>query len=56
MNAYFRFGPHVKEARARRQPIVALETVVVAFGLPRPANLSIVSKILQPLVEPGALC
>ncbi|WP_322798538.1 hypothetical protein [Thermoflexus sp.] len=35
MNAPFRFGPHVMEARASHQPIVALETVVVAFGLPR---------------------
>ncbi len=36
MNTYFRFPlrPHVEQARARHQPIVALETVVVAFGCP----------------------
>ncbi|SNB62846.1 pseudouridine-5'-phosphate glycosidase [Thermoflexus hugenholtzii] len=54
-NAYFRFGPHVKEARARRQPIVALETVVVAFGLPRPANLQVAHEMEETIRAEGVV-
>ena len=33
------FGPGVREAIAARQPVVALESTVIAHGLPRPTNL-----------------
>ncbi|GBD09492.1 Pseudouridine-5'-phosphate glycosidase [Candidatus Thermoflexus japonica] len=55
MNARFRLGPHVEEARARRQPIVALETVVVAFGLPRPANLQVALEMEGAVRAEGAV-
>ncbi len=49
MNTGFRFGPHVEEARARRQPIVTLETVVTASNRPgRPIG--------PPLVKSSVLC
>ncbi|WP_416223819.1 pseudouridine-5'-phosphate glycosidase [Thermoflexus sp.] len=54
-NTYFRFGPHVKEARARHQPIVALETVVVAFGLPQPANLQVAHEMEEAVRAEGAV-
>ncbi|MCS6964861.1 pseudouridine-5'-phosphate glycosidase [Thermoflexus sp.] len=55
MNAPFRFGPHVMEARASHQPIVALETVVVAFGLPRPANLQVALEMEEAVRAEGAV-
>lgn len=33
------FGPGVREAIAARRPVVALESTVIAHGLPRPMNL-----------------
>lgn len=33
------FGPGVREAIAARQPVVALESTLIAHGLPRPTNL-----------------
>jgi len=33
------FGPGVREAIAARRPVVALESTVIAHGLPRPTNL-----------------
>ncbi|WP_322798535.1 pseudouridine-5'-phosphate glycosidase, partial [Thermoflexus sp.] len=55
MNAPFRFGPHVMEARASHRPIVALETVVVAFGLPRPANLQVALEMEEAVRAEGAV-
>jgi len=55
MNAYFRFGPHIEEAQASQRPIVALETVVVAFGLPRPANLQVAYEMEEAIRMEGAI-
>ncbi len=55
MNADFRFGPHIEEARAGRRPMVALETVVIAFGLPRPANLQVALEMEEAVRAEGAV-
>lgn len=55
MNRYLRLGPHVEEARSGRRPIVALETVVVAFGLPRPANLRVALEMEDTVRAEGAV-
>ncbi len=55
MHPYFRLGPHIEEAQARRQPIVALETVVVAFGLPRPINLQVALEMEAAVRAEGAV-
>ncbi|HEX9039129.1 MAG TPA: pseudouridine-5'-phosphate glycosidase [Ktedonobacterales bacterium] len=39
--SYLRLGSHVAEARMAGQPIVALESTVIAHGLPRPANVEV---------------
>jgi len=55
MNAGFRFGAHVEAARAGRRPLVALETVVVAFGLPPPANLQVAFEMEAAVRDEGAV-
>ncbi|HXF68619.1 MAG TPA: pseudouridine-5'-phosphate glycosidase [Thermoflexus sp.] len=55
IDRYFRFGPHVEEARAQHQPIVALETVVIAFGLPRPLNLQVAWELEEAVRAEGAV-
>ncbi|GHF67107.1 pseudouridine-5'-phosphate glycosidase [Streptomyces mashuensis] len=42
----------VREALARRRPVVALESTIVAHGLPRPRNL-VVAEELEALVRDG---
>lgn len=55
MPSPFRLGPHIQEAQARRRPIVALETVVVAFGLPRPINLQVALEMEAAVRAEGAV-
>jgi pseudouridine-5'-phosphate glycosidase len=52
---YFRLGPHVEAARASGQPLVALETVVVSFGLPRPINLQVAHEMEDAVRAEGAV-
>ncbi len=52
---YFRLGPHVEAARAGGQPLVALETVVVSFGLPRPINLQVAHEMEDAVRAEGAV-
>jgi pseudouridine-5'-phosphate glycosidase len=54
-DAHFRFGPHVEAARASGQPLVALETVVVAFGLPHPINLQVAHEMEAAVRAEGAV-
>ncbi|QWK11017.1 MAG: pseudouridine-5'-phosphate glycosidase [Thermoflexus hugenholtzii] len=52
---YFRLGPHVEAARAGGQPLVALETVVVSFGLPCPINLQVAHEMEDAVRAEGAV-
>ncbi len=48
-------GEHVAAAQSRGVPIVALETTLVAHGLPRPDNLSVARKVEQTVRDHGAV-
>jgi pseudouridine-5'-phosphate glycosidase len=45
-------SPEVREAIARRRPVVALESTVIAHGLPRPQNLETAER-LESIVRAG---
>ncbi|HEX5546955.1 MAG TPA: pseudouridine-5'-phosphate glycosidase [Ktedonobacterales bacterium] len=40
-NRYLRLAPEVRDALASGRPVVALESTVIAHGLPRPTNLTV---------------
>jgi pseudouridylate synthase len=46
-NITFRWSPEVAEARAAGRPVVALESNVLAHGLPRPLNLDTALRVEQ---------
>lgn len=48
------FSPEVKEALAANRPLVALESTVIAHGLPRPQNLETARRLEQIVREEGA--
>lgn len=50
-----RLGPHVAEALRAGQPVVALESTIVAHGLPRPDNLRVAREIEQAVRATGAV-
>src|SRR5436853_986765 len=43
----FRFNEEIADARAEQRPIVALESTVIAHGLPRPQNLETARRLEQ---------
>lgn len=45
-------SPEVREALATRRPVVALESTIIAHGLPRPRNLAVAEE-LEGLVRSG---
>lgn len=47
--------PDVADAIARSRPVVALETTLIAHGLPRPDNLEVARRIESRVREGGAL-
>jgi pseudouridylate synthase len=49
------YSPEVEAAIAAKQPIVALESTVIAHGLPRPTNLEVARKLEQIVREAGAV-
>lgn len=49
------FGPGVREAIAARHPVVALESTVIAHGLPRPTNLQTAHLLEADIRDAGAL-
>ena len=49
------FGPGVREAIAARRPVVALESTVIAHGLPRPANLETAHRLEADVRAAGAV-
>jgi pseudouridine-5'-phosphate glycosidase len=50
-----RYGRHVREALADQRPVVALETAIIAHGLPRPRNLHVARDIEQTVRDHGAV-
>ena len=42
-----RYGPAVQPALAGNKPVVALESTVIAHGLPRPQNLETAERLEQ---------
>lgn len=51
----FSYSPSVHAALAAKQPIVALESTVIAHGLPRPQNLKTARRLEEIVREAGAL-
>src|SRR6267142_105600 len=51
---FLRYSPEVQAAIATNQPIVALESTVIAHGLPRPQNLETARRLEQIVREAGA--
>lgn len=50
-----RTSPHVAAALAARRPVVALESTVLAHGLPRPRNLQVGRAMEQAVKDGGAV-
>jgi pseudouridine-5'-phosphate glycosidase len=53
--ALFSTSPEVQSALAAKQPIVALESTVIAHGLPRPQNLETANRLEQIIREAGSV-
>jgi pseudouridine-5'-phosphate glycosidase len=53
-NQPVRLSPDVADALAQRKPIVALESTVIAHGLPRPINLKTAQRLEQIVRDSGA--
>lgn len=49
------FGPEVSAALAEGRPVVALESTIVAHGLPRPDNLKVAREIEETVRSAGAV-
>src|SRR5690348_9995807 len=49
------YSPEVAEARVARQPVVALESTLVAHGLPWPDNLEVARELEATVREGGAV-
>ena len=49
------FSPEVEAALAARRPVVALESTVIAHGLPRPQNLELARRMEAIVRENGAV-
>jgi pseudouridine-5'-phosphate glycosidase len=52
---HIRVGPQIAEAIRAGEPVVALESTIVAHGLPRPDNLRVAREIEQAVRETGAV-
>jgi len=50
-----KYSPEVQAALAAKKPIVALESTVIAHGLPRPTNLEVARRLEQIVREAGAV-
>lgn len=55
MQAYLRIAPEVAAALADGQPVVALESTVIAHGLPRPANVEVARAMEQTVRAAGVI-
>lgn len=54
-NANFHLHPEIESAIAANQPVVALESTVIAHGLPRPQNLATAKRLEQIVRDAGSL-
>ncbi|CAM5692832.1 pseudouridine-5'-phosphate glycosidase [Streptomyces hirsutus] len=45
----------VREALAARRPVVALESTIIAHGLPRPRNLRVATELEAAVRQEGAV-
>jgi pseudouridine-5'-phosphate glycosidase len=54
IDKHFSYGPAVRSALDAREPVVALESTVIAHGLPRPQNLETARRLEQIVREAGA--
>jgi len=50
-----RYGNEVREALADQQPVVALESTLIAHGLPRPRNIEVAAETEQVVRDHGAV-
>lgn len=55
MSAYIHIHPDVAAALAARRPVVALETTLIAHGLPRPDNLAVAAELERIVRDEGAI-
>lgn len=53
--AFLNLAPEVQSALAAKKPVVALESTVIAHGLPRPQNLETALRLEQIVKEAGAV-
>src|SRR2546430_17136146 len=53
-NAYLRVAEPVQAALVERRPVVALESTVIAHGLPRPANVAVARAMEAAIRAEGA--
>ena len=54
-NEYLRLAPEVRDALAAGRPVVALESTVIAHGLPRPTNLTVARAMEAAVRAEGAV-
>ncbi|HEU5347128.1 MAG TPA: pseudouridine-5'-phosphate glycosidase [Ktedonobacterales bacterium] len=52
---YLRLAPEVRDALASGRPVVALESTVIAHGLPRPTNLTVAREMESTVRAEGAV-
>lgn len=54
-NSFFNLSPEVESAISSKEPIVALESTVIAHGLPRPQNLATARRLEEIVRAAGAM-
>src|SRR6185369_9201464 len=55
MHEFLNIAPEVAQALSERRPVVALESTVIAHGLPRPQNLETAHRLQEVVREGGAV-
>lgn len=55
MNQHLVFSPEVQQALAHRHPVVALESTIIAHGMPYPKNVETALRVEQTVRDSGAV-
>src|SRR5215212_642033 len=55
MHEFLNITPEIATAIRQQQPVVALESTVIAHGLPRPKNLQTAHRLQEVVREAGAI-
>ena len=55
MQASIQYSPEVSAARAAGRPLVALESTIIAHGMPYPQNLETAREVEQVIRDQGAV-